>query len=1002
MPSKKRLSYSFLAAVAVILIVIAIVLLLGKLNSGLLGPNNSVQNAVENASLDPYAHLGTANFALIAPQSVLLSNHEFVSLARKYYNFLYASASNSSTVEGSPFVILVVNDSAPYTSLALDAVNSSTLDYVMNDTTGTILTRSDVWAANQTVFLLVGYRSNASLSSALQGFFMKPDVLAPQKASGKFVNYSGATANDPTLQAYLDGSYPLSPSDPSLQSPYNYYVNFAYLLYQAPVLESINPGFSGNASGFGLPMQASMCVPPPPPPDGSSICFGNYIAMPMFQFGTSAPAEPQWSLGSDDCNYFGISDCIDTSGWAVSGVDPPLPYSEIPSIFYGVSSTKSRVPLSMTGTGGPITSYDPLTWWYFGPGSYGTTTGGEQQNLISTNQTQLLMDAGVEMFSTPYDEVPYGSFTTYNQSNSAYTCSSNSCGMQFNYAIYALVSENSTIPSGVYISSPANYIFAPGSGYYPVLQPTTLSTPKVVVTPSATYYFSYWSVNEELGGKQYYQRFNTSNATLTVIGPTQIQAIYTHRSAPGQVTAAAEFMTPSAYLTCPPPINCSISQTVAIQGVNISIRSLNGSVSYSNVTGTDGRFTTPVMPAGCYNVKADKRGYAFITEPNPLCVNGPSGTYAVDISPFIFNVSWPRGYAYGTAPTGSSLGVNLTLLYSEGVDAGNVSISATAGSGSISGPSFTSADGTADYTWTTGTSGGIYLLNFTATGLFTGRYSYSMPVLIYPKGSSHPAIVNVTLSKSTLQVSNTSAVYDNVTVRVCKFILNGTLNYTEVCGALPAVMAISNPPVGLTMNFAPNPAPSNIIRGNSATALSVISGKSANPGTYPAAVTATVTLNGSSYVGSAPLTIVVNSGASGSGGGSVNQTSGCGEIIGQVYNSTGGHTSANVTITNRQSGALVYNDITSTGEFSTGYTIPFGNYTALARSLQQGTYYVYGVEDVNVTACVPVFVQIPQQSTTTTTSTSTTSTSSTSSTSTSTSTSTTSTTSTTTVLIQPQ
>ena len=316
---EKNSLYGYLAAVVIILIIVALTLFFGKLNGGSFGPNNGIQNTIENASLDPYVHLGTADFALVATQNVLLSNQKFAQLAGKYYNFLYASASNFSTVESSPFIVLVVNDSTPYTNLALDAVNSSTLDYAMNGTTGTVLTRSDVWAANQTVFLLVGYKSNASLSSALQGFFTKPKVLTPQKVSGKFVNYSGATANDPTLQAYLDGFYPLSPSDPSLQSPYNYYINFAYLLYQAPVLESINPGFSGNASGLGLPMQADLCVPPPPPPDGSSICFGDYIAMPMFQFGTSAPAEPQWSLGSDDCNYFGISDCIDTSGWAVSG-----------------------------------------------------------------------------------------------------------------------------------------------------------------------------------------------------------------------------------------------------------------------------------------------------------------------------------------------------------------------------------------------------------------------------------------------------------------------------------------------------------------------------------------------------------------------------------------------------------------------------------------------------------------------------------------------------------
>ncbi len=946
------------ATAVLIIIVAAVVIAVVAFNAtyqSRIGAPATASNASGNSSsIDLYAHLSNAGFALMAPIQVLDANRRFEALAQSKYNFLYANALNFTGVEKSQFIVLVANDSnQSYWSIAQQAVNSSMLAYAVNSTRGIIISKSDVWAPNQTVFVLVGYKNASALSSALLSFFVKSPVYPPQEAVGKFAAFNGIktgfSGNDPVLDAYLDGTYELGPHDTVLKYPYDYYLQFASLIYYAPVVYTMVPGFEGNSSGTGLPMSSPICVPPPPPPDGASICIGDYVAMPMFQMAAAQPQPPQFSLDSGDCYFFGIEDCINAEGWAASGINPQLPWYDIPSVNYAFTRTGSEIPPSLSGTTGPVASYLPITWWIYGPGSLGESTGGFQSGVMTQNETQLLMDANVTMFSAPLGETPLGNFTVYNATNasSTYSCASGLCGMRFNYGIYALLSVSSTIPQGAAVLSPMNYSQAPHSNYSAVLEPVMLSTPKVVRTSATDYYFSYWSVYSELAGNQYYQRYNTANATFELIGPTQVQAVYTSRSLPGAVTAESEYMTFGTYNTCPPPLNCSVSSSNPIGGVNISITSMAGQPVYSNTTGSNGRFVTPVLPAACYQVSAYKNGYSFIVTPNPLCINGHSVVAAVDVDPFVFSISWPKGYAYSGAPVSAAVPVNLTLTYiTGGHPAGNIPIRARTDSGTISGPSATSANGTADFIWHTGHTSGLYHINFTATGLFGPSEVYTMPVIVYSKNYSQ-IIMKVSPSKSSMSVSPGSSANESIKVHACQFSFSLSINGTLSCStAYPVSMSVSGLPSGATANFTPNTTPATL---NSSTLLSISAG-SAVGGTYSLAVTATITLpNSTKYSGSAPLSLAV-----GSHSGSCN---GFGAISGSAYR-FGEPTPANISVSS-SSGSTVYRNATHSGMFNTGSILPGGSYIVTAYSLYSGSY-SYGSATVNVTPCVTTNVMIGQ------------------------------------------
>ncbi len=921
--------------VAVVLVVVMIAAVLLLLSHGRPTSSN-FQNETLNMSVnqtDPYAHLSTAKFALVAPYVVLGSNPRFASLAKEKYDFLYSNASNFASVENSQFIVLVVNGSYPiYMQLALKAVNASVLGYALNDSKGEIISRSDVWGPNQTVFILAGYRSANSLASALLSFFVRQPVYAPHQVVGKFAAFNGLvkgfSANDPILDAYLGNMYELGPHDTSLKYPYSYYDQFAYLLYYAPVIMSLVPGFAGNVSGLGLPMDSLICIPPPPPPDGSSLCIGDYVAMPMFQFGSAPPQAPALHYDTGDCNFFGIDDCIDAEGWAASGINPQLPYREIPSVYFGFTATGSEIPPSMSGTAGPVSDYLPITWWVYGPGSLGESTGGIQSGIMPQNETQLLMNASVEMFSAPLGESPLGNFTVYNATNAmgTYSCFSSLCGMDFNYALYALLSVSSTIPKRANVLSPRNYSPAPYANYSAILDPVTLTTPKVVKTPSKNYYFSYWSVYSELDGNQYYQQFYTSNATFQLIGPTQAQAVYTSRSLPGAITATAEYMTPSAYISCPPILNCTISSSYPIGGVRVSITNMSGAPVYSNTTGTNGRFITPTLAGNCYLVTAHKAGYNFIVMPNPLCVNGPGGVFAVDTSPYIFEASWPKGYAYGGAPPNATLQINLTLSYVNGIPAGGVMLHAHANSGAISGPAKTSDNGTADFIWHAGGGSGIYYLNFTASGIFIPPQTYSMPVVVYSGNYSH-VILNVSLSNSAVTGAPGTSLIDRVTVHVCQFAFNLSSNATLSCVRPYAVnMSISDLPTGVNASFSPNPALANTITLNDATDLHISLGSSAHLGRSTAYVTAKVDADNRTYHAIAPLSVNVSYSqpSNGTGGGPPgSNSSGYGAINFTVYFNGAPAAAARIWSPPFYTGGWYTG---SNGKYYTGYTVKAGKY----------------------------------------------------------------------------
>lgn len=881
-------------------------------------------------------------------------------------------------MEDAQFIVIVVNSStSPYLALALKAVNSSVLEYSMNSTNGVIISRNNVWADGQTVFVLAGYKDASALSSALLSFFVKAPVYAPHQAIGRFVSFNGmikgfgnstgTRVKDPFMDAVLDGTYELGPHDSSLTYPYSYYENFAYLIYYAPVITSDVEGILGNSSGTGLPMSASVCIPPPPPPEGgSSICVGDYVAMPMLQVGSAPPQRPDWSFDTGDCTFFGIDDCIDAEGYAASGLNPQLPNLQIPSVYYGFTATGSDIPPSMTGTSGPVDDSLPITWWVYGPGSLGESTGGFQGSIMTGSETALLLNDSVEMFSAPTSETPLGNFTVYNASNASatYSCSNELCGMRFNYSIYALMTVSSTIPSSISITSPHGYSPKPESNYYAVLEPVTLSTPKVVKTASKTYYFSYWSVDSELDGNQYHQQFNTSNATFQLIGPTQAQAVYTSSSAPGTVTIDTEAIGIVGEGGCLPPFSSCTQSGIA--DINISLTNQGGTLVYSGITGTSGQETTSTLPGGCYQVNADARGYILLAGPDPVCVNGPSSVLVMMLSPLVYNVSWPAAYPYGGAPVNTNIPINLTLLYAyDGLvhDGGvTVGVKATGGflssplpqpgngtlctrwfdgynnqttCGNVSGYSLarTNGYGNASFTWRTPGKSGLYYLNFTslvapAGGPYPPLYGfkngwvYSIPVVVYSNNYSQ-TILNISISKNPVNVAAGSSVIDSATVRACQYRFNLGSNAMLTCTPYPAKVFVTNSPTGVAASFSPNPVTTPQGGAYGTTLLNITAGVGAANGIYTAQVSATMAVGNTTYHSSIPLVINVSSRSGPQPGGN---TSSDGALnITVFYNGTpaGG---AEISSPPRYGGWYTG----SNGDYYTGYTIAPGSYELIA------------------------------------------------------------------------
>ncbi|MDE1860207.1 MAG: carboxypeptidase regulatory-like domain-containing protein [Candidatus Micrarchaeota archaeon] len=1033
--AKKRSGYVIVLVAVVVLAIVAVFLLATR------SPGTS---QIENLSgADPYAHLGTASFALVAPSGVLANNSKFAGLAEQDYNFLYANSSNFSTVGKSSFIVIVANRSEPaYLQIAGMVLNSTALNSALNHTKGVIISRKDIWAAGQTVFLLIGYENSSTLSAALLTFFERRPVYAPKQMGVKFINFNGTNtisnlkkaSNDPILDAYLDGSYELGPYDKWL-SNYTYYEQFAYLVYWAPL--PLGFGIGGNSSGQGLPMSASLCFPPPPPPDGTSLCIGEYFAMPMLQYGMTPPQAPQWNLGTGDCLW--AEDCIDTEGWAASGLNPQLPYQEIPSVQYGFTGTGSPIPPSMTGTGGPLSPIDPVTWWNWGPGGSNLNTGGLfQYNITTTSQNALLMNASVEVFSTPYEETPFGNFTGYNSTNASvsYACGAGYCGAFFDYAIYALMNESSTLPPGMRAVNGSSTAVGPGKNYYALFDPVTLTAPKVVRTQSKTYYFSYWSVYSEVGTTQFHQTFNTSDATFQIVGPTQAQAVYTSSSAPGTVTIYTGF---GGGFGAGGPSN-------GIAGVTVSLVGPNGQTAYSNITGTNGQLVTPVLAGGCYKVNAYKPGYALIAGPNPACVNGPTDVLVQTLGIFVYNISWPATYPYGAAPINSAMPVNLTMLYAQqGLLASGVILGLRTDSGSVSGTYPSPSNGTlctrwfngynnqtacgnmkgyalgltnnaagADFVWHTGNTQGIYHLNFTplvgaAGGPFPpllgagyAYWTYSIPVVVF-SGSYPVTTLNVSLTNSTMHAApNTPTSFtDNITVRLCNS-FNIGLNRSLPCIPLTPYAAnmtlryIGDSPVNTIAVFMPDPAPANTKTLYDSTALRISLGGGVRKGVYVAKITASMATPNATYNVTVPLVIYVSmNGSIGSTTTTATSTS-----TTTTINGGSGYGALNVTVHYNGApaggaqvrafspGGQVYSGwyTGSNGEYDSGYTVVPGNYEvdATYNNITNSTNYVNVAAGAVTHVAIPIYGSVSSTTSTSTstvsTSTSTTSTSSSSTT----------------------
>ncbi len=1011
--TRKSPNYIIILIAAVSVAIIAVFLLTIRLQG---------TPQAENLSMpDPYTHLGNASFALVAPYNVLSANGRFASLASERYDFRYTDAANFTSVENSTFIVIVVNSSSgAYAQLATKAINITELDSALNYTKGAMISKYNVWGSAQTVFLLIGYNAS-SLSSALLSFFVKSPVYAPKQFSVRFVNESGKAPGDPVMDAVLDGTYELSPHDSALPYPYSYYDNFAYLIYYAPVITSIVPGFEGNSSGSGLPLSAPICMPPPPPPGGgSSMCIGDYAAMPMLQVGSAPPLRPQWSYDTGDCEFFGIDDCIDAEGWAASGLNPQLPYREIPSVYFGVTFTGSPVPPSMDGTFGPVSDSLPITWWVYGPSSFGESTGGFQSSLsgvMNESETALLINAGVDMFSAPIGETPVGNFTVYNATNSSstYSCGSEICGMKFNYTIYALLNISSTIPGDASVASPRGYSPNPQLNYSPVLEPVSLSTPKIVKTSAQTYYFSYWSVYSELAGNQYYKKYSTSNITFQLIGPTQARAIYTTNTTaangPGNVIIYSDYIPMFQFGSCSNnPANCTkYGSYYRIPNVSVSISIPGGKEVFSGATNATAMAVTGKLAGGCYNIAVSKQGYNLFADPNPLCVNGVTSLFLVDTDPYIFDITWPSSYPYALAPVNGTIPINVSVRYaSTGASAGNSSrylyAHTTSGvmegysSGRIvNGYSNLSANGTADFLWEVGKTPGMHVINFTiGVGWPILSESYSMPVVAY-SGNYLRTELNISLSNTTEYASPGESFADNITVRLCRTYLIS--NRSLPCMPLMpyasnmSLIYVNDRPANTTAVFVPDPAPANSESLSDMASLRISLGSGVRNGLYVARITSVMHTSNATYNSTVPLLIYVPKNTSANNSTttipptSISTTtipivSGYGALNINVFFNGAPAPAAEVGAFSP--GIQTYSGwyTNSNGEYYTGYIIPPGSYEV------DGTYHniTNSTNYLNVSAGKVTYVDIYIYGTvnTTTTSSTTTTTSITSTSSTST------------------
>ncbi|MDG6919091.1 MAG: carboxypeptidase regulatory-like domain-containing protein [Nitrososphaerota archaeon] len=704
--------------------------------------------ATPASQTSPYAHIGRATIALVAPDSVLAADPGFPKLAEKYYRFVYADAANFSAVESASFmaIALTTPPSAAYRSIASPYLNGSRLAYALK-TGGSTYSYRGVGRRNQTVFVLAGY-SRSGLSAALNAFFVRRPVVLPRESLVNVTLVNG-TVSDPVLEANY-GGYLLDPSDPyfNSSSAYSYYLNFASVFYQAPWEIEIEHGgtkvteeytFSWNGSGFQLPHGSQLCFDFARP----SICWGIYSAVPIFSFAQGVTQQPKIELDTQDCSVL-FYHCIGNKGTVLSG------YS---------------------------TTYGP--GYLAGERFYAQLL---QQYNVATNLTTIkqLLEAGVVTYSTGLP------------SESACSYSSCSSLIDFPIGIYPLVTAYSNIEG-------LDATFGSRYNYTALFEPLTLSTPALYTNKTGTYAFVQWVVNSQVGNDTHQQTFDSANSTLEIVGPTQAEAVYTpyNPPKPGLLTGKVEF-----YHTYGNNIT-----GLPIQGATVVV-SQNGKSVFRTTSGVDGTYASPsILQPGCYNITAYRQGYNLQPESNPVCIDGNEVDNVYERYFFWAQAYGPAGFGQGIT-AGSSVQLYFEIFWPDGSPVANWPITGSVNSGSVTFQSLTDANGIATFKWTGGTTPGDFNASFSTQGLGTRPLFYSMPAAVFPNSYSLFR-VNASVPTGPYIALQNSTIVVPVALSSCTLVYPNTGRYAFECDPfqpLHTTLSVTGLPPGAISTFTPNPA----------------------------------------------------------------------------------------------------------------------------------------------------------------------------------------------------
>jgi len=828
-------------------------------------------NLQKSTSANPFIHTGVASFALVSSASVLSVDPGFANLAKLHYNFMYADSNNFSAVKAAPFILIVVSSlmANPYKTLVAPYLNGSLLSYAFR-IGGVTRSYNGTWSKGQTVFILAGYPAGR-LASALNAFFVRQPVALPQES---FVNVTVAngTKVDPMLTANY-GGYPLTPSDPyfNAASGYSYYLNFASVFYCAPwsiEVDHVKEEFAFNWSGSGpqLPHSAQLCYIDEQP----SICWGVYSGVPIFSFVQGVTQSPVLDLDNQDCSFFFVH-CIGVKGNVLSGY----------STSYG--------PGYLAGE----------KFWAQDLQQYNAPT-----NLTTVKE---LLQAGVAVYSTPLSSVP-----ACNWPNCSAT-------INFTYGIYPLVTAYSNVES---LDASLGAVY----NYTALFEPLTLSVPSTYTDSTGTYAFEQWTVYSEVGNSTFERTYNSSSATIEVVGPTQAEAVYLpfNPPKPGLLQGKVEF-----YHT----YGLNITG-LAIQGATVEVTQ-DGHTVFNTTSGLDGNYSSPVLlQPGCYNITATKHGYNLQPSIQPVCIDGNT---VDDIYERYYFTFWGFGPAGFGQPITANHGVQLyfELYWPDGTPVTDWPITASVNSGTIGFQSNTNNSGIATFIWTGGVTPGDFNASFSSQGLGTRPLYYTMPIAVF--GSTYPLfMLNLTSASTSYSAATNSTVLIPVDIASCSPIYPQTGEYVFSCDPsqpLKVSLSVAGLPNNSSISLVPAHATSFSL-------LNVTVGPNTPVGIYDISISASSsppyyyipTITNSTNVKLDVFSCVNRSG----------------EITGQVLNPDG-RLQPNVNVTIYQNGASVFTTNSTTGLFSTGYTLKPGSYNVTV--YYAGSSKIYYSRMVSVAAC---------------------------------------------------